>query len=328
VAPILGGADGKTGSCGGCHSVSGGVGPGFLEPKPDMLTTMLSYPGMIGSTPDTSRIYAKGTHEGPALTVDQKPIVAAWIVEWNMYKPMAMDGGTSKPIIAPFTPAMGPNTIDISVLDPTLAGQTVTFTASKVGTSLELSQITIKTSASMGVHMVHPLWVLWDAQYNATPDPVDSFSNLDETVFQGDTKPMGPGTLLLANYTDQKLNIVFTLLEAKVGSTDGGSVQGCKNVMSFTNNVRATLSANCAGCHTNGNGAGALSMAMMNDLSATGQAGACLNMRGEVDVNTPANSRMYKYPDPNSGITHPFKFQAGALTTFMNSANTWINLEK
>ena len=188
VAPILGGPDGKTGACGVCHSVSGGIGPGFLEAKPDMLTTMLGYPGMIGNTPETSRIYAKGTHEGPALAADQKPILLAWINEWNLYKPKAMDGGIAKPIVAPFAVIIGANTVDLSVLDPMLAGVSITFTAKTLGTSLELTQMTVKTGSAMGVHMVHPLWVMWDAQYNATPDPVDSFSNLDQTVFQMATR--------------------------------------------------------------------------------------------------------------------------------------------
>src|SRR5579871_6734129 len=70
VAPIL------DGSCSACHAKSGGVGPGFLAPNPDELTTLLSYPGLVGLTPDTSRVYAKGLHEGPALTDAQKPIVS------------------------------------------------------------------------------------------------------------------------------------------------------------------------------------------------------------------------------------------------------------
>src|SRR5262245_21984282 len=111
LAPLL------SSSCGACHSKQGGVGPGFLEPKPDMLTTMLSYPGMIGATPEVSRIYAKGLHEGPALSDAQKPIVADWIVEYNANKPAGGDGGVQKPIITPFKPVMGANVIDLAQLD-------------------------------------------------------------------------------------------------------------------------------------------------------------------------------------------------------------------
>ena len=39
------------------------------------MQNLLQYPGIIGSTPDKSRLYAKGLHEGPAFTPDQKTVV-------------------------------------------------------------------------------------------------------------------------------------------------------------------------------------------------------------------------------------------------------------
>src|SRR5579859_5698764 len=86
VAPIL------SSSCGACHGHVGGIGPAFLEPKPDMLTTLLAWPGLVGLTPETSRIYAKGMHEGPALSADQAPIVSSWIKQYNAEKSQG-DGG-------------------------------------------------------------------------------------------------------------------------------------------------------------------------------------------------------------------------------------------
>src|SRR5688572_21458193 len=74
VAPILGGADGKSGACGACHAEPGGLGPAFMAPNPDMLTTVLRYPALIGERPETSRLYTKGLHSGPALTDPQKVI--------------------------------------------------------------------------------------------------------------------------------------------------------------------------------------------------------------------------------------------------------------
>src|SRR4051812_13326048 len=57
VAPILGGPDGHGGACGACHSKSDGVGPNFMDPSnPDMLTKILSFPALIGETPEKSRI--------------------------------------------------------------------------------------------------------------------------------------------------------------------------------------------------------------------------------------------------------------------------------
>src|SRR5262249_46922938 len=101
-------------ACDACHNRTGGIGPGFLERKPDMLTTLLASPGLIGATPGGSRIYAKGLHEGPSFTPVQAPTVANWITVYNLYKPKPdpkSDAGAPKPTIAPFAPTMGANTV-------------------------------------------------------------------------------------------------------------------------------------------------------------------------------------------------------------------------
>ena len=151
----------------------------------------------------------------------------------------------------PFVPVIGANSIDLSVIDATLAGQKITFTAKMVGTTLELTAINIVAAAGMGVHVVHPLWVTWDAMMTPTPDPVDSFSNLDETVMGGQTAPMGPGTLFLPNFASTAmLNVVFATIEAKSGSADGGTgTLGCKSVASWTTDTKPQLTNNCTSCH-------------------------------------------------------------------------------
>jgi hypothetical protein len=321
VQPIL------TTSCAACHNKMGGIGPGFLAP--DMLTTMLAYPGLINTTPDGSRIYVKGAHEGPALSPVDKPVVADWITLWASTRPKTNDGGVAKPAIKPFAPSMGQNTIDLSVLDPSLAGQKITFTASMVGTSLKLSQITIVAAPAMGVHLVHPLWVTWDAMMSPTPDPVDSFSNLDETVFGGSSSPMGPGTLLLPSFaSNMQLNVVFSTAEPKMGTNDGGTLLlGCKSVTTWTSDAKPGLMASCTSCHGGANGT---ATSAYNLTAANGDTQGCANSRGEVDPATPANSRLFTYPDPaKSGNGHPFHFpDTATYTTFMNDVGMWIANEK
>jgi hypothetical protein len=325
VAPIL------NMSCAGCHNKTGGIGPGFLEPHPDILTTMLGYPGLINTTPDTSRVYVKGVHEGPALTATQKPIVAEWINLWAKLKPKSMDGGAAHPTVMPFAPTMGANSIDLSVLEPALAGMTVTFNASMVGTTLHLSSIVVTASSSAGVHMVHPLWVTWDANMVPTPDPVDSFSNLDETVQMGSTQAMGPGTLFLPNFATgtMMLNVVFMTIEAKGTMGDGGTggTLGCKNVGGWTNDAKTPLANSCTSCH---GGANASATGAFPLQAANGDTQNCANTLGEVDVNTPANSRIYSYPNPaNGGNNHPFHFpDATTFQNFQNTVNQWIATEK
>jgi hypothetical protein len=324
VAPILGGADGKSGACGACHAVMGGAGPGFLIANPDMLSTMLMYPGIIGKTPETSRIYAKGVHEGPALTTDQANVISGWIVEWNLYKPAPGDAGADHPIITPFQPTMnGPNTVALSVLDAALVGQTITFTAKLVGTSLELSQITINTAPVMGVHVVHPLWVSWDSEYNATPDPIDSFSNLDETVYGATQAAMGPGIVYLPNWSAGKMiNVVFTTLEAKMGGADGGTVAGCKALTLFQQTVKPLLQQNCNACHVGANPTAGLSW----DFNMYSDEQICENALTEINKTTPANSLMLLRPDPNNNDGHPQKIANYA--PWQTAVTNWINAEK
>jgi cytochrome c553 len=326
VAPILGGADGKTGSCGACHAKTGGVGPAFMETKADstMLQTLLAYPGMIGKTPDTSRLYVKGVHEGPAFNGMEAPVVAAWIMLYSRNAPKPLDGGVEKPTVAPFEPVMGANTIDVSVIDKALAGTTITFTAKALGSSLQLSKIEVVTPATMGVHIVHPLWVTWDAKNNATPDPIDSFSNLDQTVQSGTTAPLGPGTLVLPNWaTGQKLNVVFTNIEAKAASLDGGTVTGCKASANFQANVRPLLAATCYNCH--GANPPAAGLAMNAALSAADQ---CANLLGEVNLTTPASSALLQKPNPQVAGHNGNNQKIQNFAAFSTAVNNWINLEK
>jgi hypothetical protein len=316
VAPVL------TPACGGCHGVTGTAAPAFMLTTPDLLQNLLAYPGIIGPTPAKSRLYAKGPHEGPALTPDQQTILGNWITFFDANHPMTDGGG--KPSISPFTPQLtGTNSIDLAALDSTLAGMKLTFTAKMVGTSIQLSTIKLVTTASMGVHVVHPLFVVWDQNLNPTPDPIDSFSNLDETVFSGQATAMGPGTLLLPNFAAGSLiNVVFTTIEAKMGSADGGTVGGCKNVAMFVANVKPLLAANTCStnCHVGTTPVAGLA------FDATPDATLCVNARSEIDTTTPANSRLLQKPDPAVGNGHPQK--VNPFTNFQTAVTNWINAEK
>jgi hypothetical protein len=196
-----------------------------------------------------------------------------------------------------------------------------------IGSTLPLSKITVVTS-SMGLHIAHPLWVMWDGSMTPTPDPVDSFSNLDETVPGGDTMPMGPGSLFLPNFaTTMMINVVFNTIEAKTVAGDGGLLLGCKNVGSWTTNTKPGLMANCTSCHggQNASATGAFPL-----QAANGDSVNCANSLGEIDTTTPANSRIFSFPDPSKGNNgHPFHFaNATDFQTFQTAVTTWITAEK
>jgi hypothetical protein len=318
VEPIL------TPACGGCHAVTGTTAPAFMVAQPDLLQNLLAYPGIISSSPEKSRIYMKGLHEGPALTPDQKTTIGDWITFFNANR-VTGDGGDAKPSISPFTPSMTAiNTIDLAALDSTISGVKVTFSAQMVGTSIELTNIKVVTPAATGVHVVHPVFVIWDQNLTPTPDPVDSFSNLDETVFSGTTSALGPGTLLMPNFAaGSLLSVAFSVVEPKMGSADGGTVSGCKALAMFVANVKPLLTGNgcAASCHVGGTPTAGLKW------DATPDATLCLNALSEINTTTPAMSQLLLQPDPaQGGNGHPVK--VNPFTNFQTAVTAWINAEK
>jgi hypothetical protein len=323
VAPILKAA------CAGCHGVTGTSAPAFLVNTPDMLTTLLAYPTIIGDSPETSRLYAKGVHEGPAFTPTEAPIIGDWITLYNSTKQASATGGgdggaaAAAPSIKPFAPSMtGLNTIDLSTLDPKYAGMKITFNAKMIGSSIQLSAITVAAAPTMGVHVTHPIFVSWDQNLTPIPDPVDSFSNLDQTVYQTQTAPLGPGTLVLPNFAaGNLLNVVFTAIDTKSGDA-GTTTVACKALAMFTANVKPLLAS--GGCSTNCH-VGATPQSMLN-FATTPDAALCVLVLSEVDKTTPANSQMLLQPDPAKANGHPQK--VNPFTNFQTAVTNWINAEK
>jgi hypothetical protein len=304
----------------GCHKNTPSIPPFLADP---MLPTLLGS-GLIGDTPANSRLYTKGAHNGPAFSTDQAMKVASWIVLYNANKPSAGDMGTSGPMITPFVPTTGTmtNVIDLGALNPQLAGQTIRFNAEMIGSSIRLSQIVVNAAPTMGVQMKSPLWVIWDSNGIPSPDPVDSFGGLDLTVYQTETRTMGPGTLILTGFKPgSKLNVVFNAIQPKSG-TAPVLTTGCKSVAMF-GPVRTILATQCYNCHA----AGTAGLTMSAALS---DADMCANVRGEIDTTTPANSRLLQKPNPavagHNGANQ--KLPAATFTNFQTAVNNWINAEK
>lgn len=320
VEPII------TPLCGGCHSVLGTNAPSFMMKTPDMLQNMLAYPGIIGSSPQTSRLYMKGVHEGPAFTPDQLTVVGNWITFYNSNKPMG-DGGMAAPTVIPFAPSTTEsNTIDLSALDPTLAGVTVTFNAQfdEAAKVLTLTSLDLVTPASTGVHVTHPVFFSWDQNLMPTPDPADSFSNLDETVMAGSTAPLGPGTFVLSGFAmGDLISVAFSKIEATSGSTnDGGTTVGCKALSMFVSTVKPLFSANgcSAACHV-----GSTPQAGVK-WDTTPDDALCLVALSEINPTSPAQSPLLLQPDPAQNNGHPQK--VNPFTNFQTAVTNWINAEK
>jgi mono/diheme cytochrome c family protein len=315
VLPIV------TSQCGACHA---GTSNGWMAGNPGAYTAMLAWPQLVDtSSPTSSFLLSKGTHEGPALSPDDK----ATIVGWIQLEMTARSGRGTTPKTDTVDVAAGPNSFALDSVGA--VGSTLTFTAQKLTQGLYLSRISI-TAGAGGVHITHPLFVTWQ-DTTPSPDPVDSFDTVDLDVAAGMTGGVGGGLLMLENVSaTAKLNIVFQ----KVGPAKGTAPpppSGCKAVASFTTNARAPLSQSCVSCHGGGNvgASNATDMTKINDTTAAGQTTACGQILGRVDLVNPAASGILVAPDPASGASHPFKFpSAAAFTAFKTSLSTWITAEK
>jgi mono/diheme cytochrome c family protein len=328
VKPIL------DGNCAACHDKDGSAGPSFL--KPVAYDTLQAAPGMIVETPAQSLLITKGLHEGPALSPTQSATVLAWLtLEASRLPPPKM--GTSLETM-PQKPKTGANTVKLDQFGTDFTGTTLTFDAALLGASLELSNITVHCDGANGVHIVHPLFIV-NTNGTKVPDPVDSFSNLDETVAAGNSTALGPGTLFLdgVGALDQ-LSIAFHLIEksgASMGGNDDGGVVsngGCKDVAGFTMNAQPKLSANCVSCHggSNPGATGALDMSKVSDLSGAGQDAACGQILTKVNPAAAAMSAIFNETNPAGNANHPFKFNgdANAWNSFVTAASMWITTEK
>jgi hypothetical protein len=322
-----------TARCTACHGKAGDVGPPFLAPV--TYDTLIAYPGVVVTDPTTSKLMTKGPHNGCQwFNTTEQGTVLAWLTLEAMS--LNMNPNVTQTTAAQSI-AQGANTVSLGQLSADLAGATITFNASFVGSTLELSSITVNAKGANGVHIVHPLFITISSGAK-TPDPVDSFSNLDQSVAQGNSSPLGPGTLFLDRVgTLDQLQIAFKTIEkySMGGGGDGGVVGGggCKDTAGFTANVKPTLSGNCVGCHGGNNltATNALDMTSVNDTSQTGQDTACAQVKNRIDVNTPANSDVFLQTNPTNNKTgHPFMFNGSTTNwnNFVTSATKWITLEK
>lgn len=327
-------------ACGLCHDVGGLADTPFLA-GPDRYQSFVSWPGIVASNPQNSILltYAmtgkghSGTNlDSAALKDTLLPKVQAWLAEeaGAFTEPPPQVG----PHIEPFAPIMGFNAVYLGPLGADLEGMAITFSADLLAeTTLELSNIELHPTSKAGVHIVHPLFVVHPLGQTASPDPVDSFSNVDQTFPAGESGTVGPGTLILVNWSkDAKLSLAFETIAANLpadpdAGVDGGTTGGCKDLTSFNDNAKTPLGV-CTGCHGGGNGQAVAAV----DMSGLGgdTAKACAQIKNRVNPSDPPNSQLFVTTDPNGNAAHPFKFGGndGAFNNFRDSVSIWVAAEK
>lgn len=327
--------------CGTCHEPGGLADTPFLK-GPDYYQSVVSWPGIVRKDPSQSLFLTYsikgGGHSGTNLNGDNvdstlMPRVEAWLAEEA--KAIAAPPMDQGPAIEPFVPILGFNAVYLGPLGPDFEGMAVTFLADRLASStLELREIEIHPTSKLGVHIVHPLMVVYPANGSIEPDPIDSFSNVDQTYLPNEGGLIGPGTVVLTNWsTSAKLSIAFEKIE-KVNpndpdaGADGGTTGGCKDVASFDTNAKGQFQQRCGGCHSGGNGA-ATNAVDMTKLGSDSTA-ACAQILFRIKPSDPPNSQVFVVTDPGGNAAHPFKFGGNATNfdAFKTDVSKWVTSEK
>jgi mono/diheme cytochrome c family protein len=330
-------------ACGSCHDIGGIADTPFLA-GPDHYQSITSWPDIVTKDPAQSKLvtYPVAGPQHPYAKLDKAPYadslfpkVKEWLAEEAKGIVTTNEPDAGK-IIDPFTPIMGFNAVYLDALGAEFTGMAVTFTALSLDeTTLALSDIEVHPTATAGVHMVHPLFVVYPKGLEPDPDPVDSFSNVDQTFEPGQSGTLGPGTMIVTNFAPQaKLSMAFEKLElvaAEVdGGADGGTTTGggCKDVAAFTANAQPLLQSNCVGCHggANAQAKGAVDMsALTSDPTA-----ACGQVKNRINPGDPPASQLFITTDPNGNAAHPYKFGGNDqnFNNFVTEVTKWIVAEQ
>ncbi len=310
------------GTAGVCHvtgAFQGGTCPTWLG-MPDPYISAKTYPGIITADPYSSKLLIKGPHEGPDFSGPNAMLgtqVTAWLTE-EALEIVA----TALPATTPATLNIGPNVIDISQSAAGIPGATIAFVASITDQILTLSHLSIEAPTTAGLHIAHPVFAIVPPTGPIVPDPVDSMSNVDQTLLPAVSDVLGPGILVLENFAaGSQLEIEFNTLASVAPPSPADAGGGCKNVAAFTANAVPAIQANtCLTCHNTG-GPGNSSL----DLSQVGvnDTLACAQALTKVNLTTPSQSDIILAPT-GMVAAHPFKTASSTYATMML---TWIATE-
>jgi mono/diheme cytochrome c family protein len=326
----------------GCHVENGIADAPFLQ-GPDVYQSITSWPGIITQDPTQSKLETVPvTGTAHPVKLDQPPLSTTLfpqIKKWLSVEAQGIVAGgvaDAGKYIPPFVPIIGFNAVYLTPLGDAYTGMAITFDAALIDSmTLELTNITVQPTAAAGVHLVHPLWVVYPVGLLPDPDPVDSFSNVDQYFQPGQPATLGPGTLVLTNWSqDAKLSVTFQTIELVEpmadGGTDGGTTGGggCKSESTFEQDALPAFKANCVVCH---GGQNPQAMAAVDMSGATSDPAAmCAQVKNRINPSDPSSSQIFVTTDPGGNAAHPFKFGGSPMkfSDFENTVTPWIQAEQ
>lgn len=323
------------GECGACHKLSGVADAPFLA-APDVYSSITTWPGIITTTPTSSLLLTRPgsvTHGGgmaPDMSTALRAKVLTWLTKEALDIPKPSE--STKPYITPFKPLLKGafNTVYLDPLGKSLESSSISFNAVELGnppSMLMLTRIEVHPVAETTIHLVHPLFSVYSASGGEDPDPVDSLSNVDQTLVLSDNPTLGTGTVILTNWRkDARLGLAF---EAAEVTGEGTPLDNCKSTTKFLSEVVPHLQYCADTCHA---GKEAKPTAAMNlsKLAMMPPDAVCAQVRARIHPGDPETSDILVVTDPGKQIAHGYKF-AGNKTkysAFKAAASPWINSEK
>jgi hypothetical protein len=343
-------------TCTGCHAGEM-AGVGFLAGS-DALAARLSLlaftPEVVNlQAPQSSQLLTRGVHNGPALpTASVTPIL-----NWMQLEQAAINGsgGTTLLETVHFTPmlcSVGSGTIgsgsgsgdplagcpvNTVALDSVgVPGGTVTFVAQGLTDGIYLNELQL-VAGSAGAYIDHPLFVSYPAgSAQEIPDQLDRYYATTLNLMPSQTSMIEGGTAAFIGFepTDPMAIDFGSAGPYQAGSGSGsgsGSASGCQQIGSFVTNAQGPLSTNCASCHGGANQAAQSAMDLSNiNGSGSDLLAACDQVYSRINFQDIADSGFFLAPNPQSALTHPFKFNNNQtqFQTFYNAVVIWVTAEQ
>ena len=319
--------------CGACHKLGGPADEPFLA-DPDPYVSITSWPAIVVKDPAKSILVIHpnepnhGGGQAPPLSEELKAKCLEWLAMEAKNLPDAM--GNLVYSVKPFKPILGGafNNIYLDDIDPSLKYASISFTARELDANLlQLKTLEVHPVEGQVIHIVHPLFTVYPPSADPDPDPIDSFSGVDQT-FSIDSPDqldlsLGTGELILTNWVkDAYLGIAFELIENQGG---GGPVTGCHDVQGFKDLVVPQMQYCADTCH---GGANMVANATMDlsELNADTPDAACAQVRARITPGDPDQSRILIVTDPTQQAVHMYKFMGNKnkYMAFKQAVSPWI----
>jgi hypothetical protein len=326
-----------------CHRENGSADAPFLagSTPEERYASITAWPGIVTKTAAESILLThpdQPTHgggEAPPMPPEIKPDVIVWLTAESANAPDAsVDIG---PAVKPFKPIVGGafNTVYLGSLGPDFEFASISFNAKAIGgttddpTMLWLTNITVHTVADKPLHIVHPVFTVYPAGKPADPDPVDSFSNVDQTFTIDGNPTLGTGEVVLTNWVKGSyLGLAFELIEVYGGNAGAGT--GCKDLATFQTVVVPQMQTCMMKCH-GGTDPQAKGTMNLSELNAMPPAAACIEVRARIKPGVPSESQILLVTNPGPPIVvHKYKFDGNLnqYNAFKDAVTPWILSEQ